>query len=97
MASPVVLQRTSERLLTTAEAAERLGLKECTIRKRILQRSMAYVKIGRAVRVAVEEVNRLIANGWRDIFPVVGPEDLAKKQERIRALLLSPIADLKDG
>lgn len=36
--------RPSAKLLTVREVADRLGLKESTIRKRILQRQIAYVK-----------------------------------------------------
>ena len=35
--------RPSAKLLTVREVADRLGLKESTIRKRILQRQIAYV------------------------------------------------------
>jgi len=73
--------KTSERLLTVAEAAGRLGFKESTIRKRILQRSMVYVKNGRAVRVPIEEVNRLIAKGWRE--PVGNETDRVLAPDRM--------------
>lgn len=57
--------KTSERLLTVAEAAERLGFKESTIRKRVLLRTIGYVKCGKAVRIPIEEINQLVARGWR--------------------------------
>jgi excisionase family DNA binding protein len=60
------MRRASERLLTVREAANRLGLKECTIRRRILERKIVYVKNGRSVRIPVEAVEDLITNGWRD-------------------------------
>ena len=60
------MRRASERLLTVREAASRLGLKECTIRRRILERTIVYVKNGRSVRIPVEAVDELIASGWRD-------------------------------
>ena len=56
----------SAKLLTVREVAERLGLKESTIRKRILLRQIAYVKPGlRAVRIPVEELERILAAGFR--------------------------------
>ena len=58
--------RASDRLLRVSEAAERLGLKESTIRRRILERKVAYVKSGRAVRIPTEVVDRLITEGWRE-------------------------------
>ncbi len=58
--------KSSAKLLTVREVAERLGLKECTIRKRILLRQIAYVKPGkRAVRIPVEELDRIVLQGYR--------------------------------
>ena len=64
------MKRESQQLLTVAEAANRLGLKECTIRRRILERTIVYVKNGRSVRIPVEAVDELIASGWRDPIEV---------------------------
>ncbi len=47
-------------MLTVAQVAEHLGLKEATIRVWISQRKIAHVKLGRAVRILPEEVERLI-------------------------------------
>lgn len=47
-------------LLTVAESAKRLGLKEPTLRLWLSQRRLAYCKLGRAVRIPQEEVERLI-------------------------------------
>lgn len=49
------------------EAAARLGLKEATIRRRILDRRLPYVKVGRAVRVPIEAIEELIATGYRPV------------------------------
>lgn len=52
-------------MLTVAEAAERLGIKEATIRLWCAQRKLAYVKLGKqrrsAVRISESEISRLIA------------------------------------
>jgi excisionase family DNA binding protein len=56
---------TSKQLLTVAQAADRLGLKPATIRRRILERRLAYVKLGRAVRIPVEVIEALIASSYR--------------------------------
>ena len=56
----------TRQLLTVRQVAEWLALKESTIRRRILDRRVAYVKNGRAVRIPVEVVERLIAEGWRE-------------------------------
>lgn len=60
------MTRKSEQLLSVVDVANRLGLKESTIRRRILERKLAYVKNGRAVRVPIEVVEHLIAEGWRE-------------------------------
>ena len=47
-------------MLTVAEAAHKLGIKEATLRLWIYQRRLGHVKLGRAVRVPESEVDRLI-------------------------------------
>lgn len=59
----------TQKLLTAEEAAERLGLKVSTIRRKILERTIVTVKLGRSVRIPVEAVDKLIETGWRE--PVV--------------------------
>jgi excisionase family DNA binding protein len=49
-----------EGLLTVEQSAKATGLKEPTIRKKIYAREIAHVKLGRAVRVPVSEILRLI-------------------------------------
>ena len=60
----------STQLITIREAATRLGLKESTIRKYILKRQIAYVKPSvRAVRIPIEELERILAVGLRPAIP----------------------------
>ena len=60
----------STKLITIREAANRLGLKESTIRKYILKRQIAYVKQSvRAVRIPIEELERILAAGLRPVIP----------------------------
>ncbi len=47
-------------MLTVAAVAQRLGLKEPTIRVWIANGRITYVKLGRAVRIAEEEVAKFI-------------------------------------
>ena len=48
-------------MLTVPEVAKKLGLKEGTVRSYMWNRKLGYVKFGtRAVRIPVEEVERLI-------------------------------------
>ncbi|MCE7978289.1 MAG: DNA-binding protein [Nitrospira sp. NTP1] len=61
----------STKLITIREAANRLGLKESTIRKYILKRQIAYVKPSvRAVRIPIEELERILAAGLRPVIPI---------------------------
>ena len=60
----------STKLITIREAANRLGLEESTIRKYILKRQIAYVKPSvRAVRIPIEELERILAAGLRPAIP----------------------------
>ena len=49
-----------ENMLTVAEAAERLGLKEVTIRKKLAAREITKVRLGRAIRIPASEISRII-------------------------------------
>ena len=60
----------SAKLITIREAANRLGLKESTIRKYILKRQIAYVKPSvRAVRIPIEELERILSAELRPAIP----------------------------
>jgi excisionase family DNA binding protein len=52
-------------LVTVREAAAALGLVESTIRAWILTRKIGYVKLGKAVRIPMAELERLVADGSR--------------------------------
>jgi excisionase family DNA binding protein len=53
-----------QKLLTAAQVAERLSIKESTIRAWLLGRRLARVRVGRrAVRIPASEVERIIAEG----------------------------------
>jgi excisionase family DNA binding protein len=51
------------RLLTIAEASERLGLKPKTVRFWIWTRKIEHVHVGRAVRIREDTVQRIIEQG----------------------------------
>jgi excisionase family DNA binding protein len=56
---------TYDHLLTVREVAERLALKEATIRAWLLARRIASVRVGRrAVRIPCSEVDRVVAEGF---------------------------------
>jgi len=52
-----------EKLLTVAEAAHLTRLSPATWRAWILQQKVTVVRLGRSVRVPIEEVDRLILKG----------------------------------
>ena len=55
----------SQQLLTVKEVADRLALKQSTIRAWLLARRIASVRVGRrAVRVPCSEVDRIVSNGF---------------------------------
>ncbi len=55
-----------ERLLTVREASEKLGLREATLRRWVLDKRVAYCKLGRAVRIPAAAVSRLIRESYRE-------------------------------
>jgi excisionase family DNA binding protein len=56
----------TERLLTVPVVAERLGLKESTIRRMILERRIDVVRPStRAVRIPESAVDRIVQQGYR--------------------------------
>jgi excisionase family DNA binding protein len=51
-------------MLTVAQAAQRLGIKEGTLRLWLAQRRLTYCRLGRrAIRLDESEVSRLIREG----------------------------------
>ena len=58
------IRTTEQQLLTAAQVAERLAMKESTIRAWLLARRLARVRVGRrAVRIPASEVQRIIDEG----------------------------------
>jgi excisionase family DNA binding protein len=58
-----ILRKVTGPLLTVEEAALRLAVKPGTIRRRILERRIDFVKVGRNVRIPEQSIDRLIENG----------------------------------
>jgi len=52
-----------ERLLTVDEAAERLGTSTRFIRRLIAERRIAYIRVGRHVRIAEADLASFVAAG----------------------------------
>jgi len=52
-----------DRLLTVEEAADRLGTSVRFIRRLIAERRIAYIRIGRHVRIAEADLARFVAAG----------------------------------
>ncbi len=60
------MEKVSGKLLTVFEAEARTGRKASTWRRDILLRRVPYVKLGRSVRIPVEVIDKLVAEGWRE-------------------------------
>jgi excisionase family DNA binding protein len=68
------------KLLTTKEVAALLGLSDETIQRWIQTRRIRYVKVGaRAVRIAEEEIQRIILQGT--VMPRREPARVAPRPE----------------
>jgi excisionase family DNA binding protein len=52
-----------DRLLTVEQAAERLGTSVRFVRRLVAERRIAYVKLGRHVRIAAADLEAFIAAG----------------------------------
>ena len=56
--------RNPRTLRTVREAADELSLSEHTIRSWLAQRKLSYTRLGRAIRIPQEEIQRLREGGW---------------------------------
>jgi excisionase family DNA binding protein len=55
-----------DRLLTVEEAADRLGTSVRFVRRLVLERRIAFVKVGRHVRISPADLDAFIAAGRVD-------------------------------
>jgi excisionase family DNA binding protein len=61
--------RSIQQLVSIAKAAERLGLAEVTIRSWIAARRIGHVRLGRAIRIPLTEIERLVQTGFVPASP----------------------------
>lgn len=59
------MEKEKPRNMRVREAAERLGLRESTIRKMISKRQLAIVRIGRTVTIPEEQIERIVQEGFQ--------------------------------
>jgi excisionase family DNA binding protein len=57
----------TDRLLTMEEAAERLCTTARHVRRLVFERRIAYVKVGRYVRIAARDLDAFVAAGRVDV------------------------------
>ena len=57
----------TDKLLTVQEAAERLGTSVRFVRRLVFERRIAYVKVGRYVRIAARDLDAFIDAGRVDV------------------------------
>jgi excisionase family DNA binding protein len=54
----------TDKLLTVEQAADRLGTSVRFVRRLIAERRIAYVKVGRHVRIGEDDLAGFVAAGW---------------------------------
>jgi len=59
------MDKSTKRLLTLMECEVRTGRKVSTWRKAIAQRKIAFVRLGRSVRIPEEVIEQMITQGYR--------------------------------
>ena len=59
-----------KRLLSIPEFSAPLGVKDSTTRRWLLERKIAFVKVGRLVRIPETELDRIISEGLRPARPM---------------------------
>jgi excisionase family DNA binding protein len=57
------------KLMTVQETAEALRIKPATVRAWVLRRKINSFRIGRAVRISAEEIERILQDGLRPARP----------------------------
>jgi excisionase family DNA binding protein len=60
---------TQQTLLSIPDFAAALGVTIACIRRWLLERKIACVKIGRLVRIPADELDRIVAEGYRPAKP----------------------------
>lgn len=59
------MESKAPRLLRVPQVAERLAIRESTVRKMIFQRRLPTVRIGKTVTIPEEVINEMIRSGYR--------------------------------
>jgi excisionase family DNA binding protein len=67
-----MMDKSTKRLLTLMECETRTGRKVSTWRKAIARREIAFVRLGRSVRIPEEVIEQMIAQGYRPALPEGG-------------------------
>ena len=55
------------KLLSIPQFAEQLGVTDSCIRRWVLERRVGVIKVGRLVRIPAAEIDRIIAEGTREV------------------------------
>jgi excisionase family DNA binding protein len=71
--------RAADRLLTAEAAAERMSTSVRFVRRLIAERRIAFVKLGRHVRIAEADIDAFIEAGRVDPLP---PPDVWRRRQR---------------
>jgi excisionase family DNA binding protein len=66
------MKNVSTKLLTVSEFAEALGVTVACIRRWLLERKIASIRVGRLVRLPESELQRIVQEGFRPARPRAG-------------------------
>jgi excisionase family DNA binding protein len=70
-------------LLKVSEAAKHLSIKEKTLRAWMAERRISYVKLGYAVRIHSEEIERLIRESTVEALPQNSDKQRKRARQKI--------------
>jgi excisionase family DNA binding protein len=68
------MKYSQQNLLAIPDFATALGVTPACIRRWLLERKIASVKVGRLVRIPADEVDRIVQDGFRPAKPPVRSE-----------------------
>jgi excisionase family DNA binding protein len=86
----------TDKLLTMEDAAERLGTSVRFVRRLIAERRIAYVKLGRHVRIAERDLINFVTTGRVEAGGRLGPDEPPPVRERAPAAVWSLAGALPD-
>lgn len=63
------MEKRKSKLIRVPQAAERLAVRESTIRKMIFEKRLPVVRIGRTVTIPEDAIEKMVADGYSPALP----------------------------